>query len=234
MGTELTIAQWAQEISRELSPAQRGAAVADFAMTAVTAVQIANRVALGYSPAYRSFVDGVASTALERVKLDGGKIEFEFEISQIDDVLRWIAKALYDASPFRSGDYRNGHTLLADGEPIDVNGNIPQDVSEFCFVNVVPYARKIEIGTTEGGRPFVVQVPPNVYERVTQRAQHEFGERANIRFEFRSVDEGKIGRWSRTSSARGMARHHRGNKPARTLGEWLRRQPAIIVKGLAR
>ena len=51
----------------------------------------------------------------------------------------------------------------------------PPLASEYVFLNTVPYARKIEIGKTESGRDFVIQVPNRIYERTANDAQARFG-----------------------------------------------------------
>jgi hypothetical protein len=229
MANDLTIVNWANDIGQELAPAQRGRAVADYALVALAGVQIVNRAALGYVPAYRSFVDGARSTALEKVKPDGGLIEFEFEIPEIDAyLLRWIADELDRRSPFVSGDYQHGHVVLADGKVFDVNGPIPE-AKEFVFTNTEPYARKLEIGVTESGRAFVVQVQPRIYERTAQATQAVFADRrVSITSEFRPIDAGAIKSWSGSPGAHRLARRRGGNPKLHP--DWLTRQPAIIVR----
>lgn len=227
MGTALVTTGWANSLIAEV---ERGQAVADYAAAALRGAQIANRLALGYSPTYRSFVDGVQSTALAKVKLDGGRIDFEFDVPAIDaTLLRWIAGELFRQSPHVRGDYQRGHIVLADGKLIDVYGPIPATAKEFIFTNSEPYARKIEIGTTESGRAFVIQVQPRIYERVGKAARSMFADRkVSILTEFRPLDIGAIKSWSGSAGAHRIARRRGGNPNHHA--DWLKRQPAIIVQ----
>jgi hypothetical protein len=223
MANDITIASWAIGITREMAPAQRQQQVAKFARTALAAVQVVNRVALGYTPDYQTRVNGTSSTALEKVNLAGGEIEFDFDIENLEDVLRWIMMTLRASSPVVSGAYRDGHFVMADGRPFDVDGPIPQ-ASQYTFSNMVPYARRLEIGVTESGRPFVVQVPPRIYERVSDRAAAQFGNRAAISYGAVEVDAGMVAGWPKTASGRRTARRAEQR-------DWLAQQPAIFVKG---
>ena len=42
---------------------------------------------------------------------------------------------------------------------------------EYVFINPVPYARRIEVGKTKSGRPFLIQVPNKIYERTAKDAR---------------------------------------------------------------
>ncbi len=107
-------------------------------------------------------------------------------------VLAWIAEQLRAGSPVLSGAYRDAHMLYADGEELmrasEVNENtqLPQ-AQEFSIANTVPYARKIEMGTTKAGRAFVISVPNHLYERVAKDASERFEGLAEISFEMRAV-----------------------------------------------
>ena len=73
-----------------------------------------------------------------------------------------------------------GCLLLADGQVVPEGKEAP--VAEvYTFVNVVPYARRIEVGKTESGRDFVIQVPNRIAERTAKDAAARFGNIARIR-----------------------------------------------------
>jgi hypothetical protein len=55
---------------------------------------------------------------------------------------------------------------------------------EVVISNPVPYARKIEIGKTRSGRPFVIQVPPRIYERAAMALRSKYRNVASIRFTY--------------------------------------------------
>lgn len=165
-------------INEELSPAAQKRAVADFARTAISEADEANRRVLGRVPPRTVTVDGRTGAPLESVRPAGGSIIVEWEI--VSDVLVWIGDALRERSPVVSGDFRKGWVLLADGQVVDDGRQVP--VAEvYTFVNVVPYARKIEVGKTKSGRDFVIQVPNRIAERTAKDAAARFGNIAKIR-----------------------------------------------------
>ncbi|MCK1676648.1 MULTISPECIES: hypothetical protein [unclassified Bradyrhizobium] len=165
-------------ISSALSPAAQSVAVAKYAQAQIDAGDAANRRVLGRVPPRTITVDGRPSAPLESVNASHGSIIVEWEL--VSDVLVWIGDTLKDRSPHVSGDFKDGWTLLADGEVIEAGAQTP-NATEFTFVNVVPYARKIEVGKTESGRDFVVQLPNRIAERTARDAQARFGNIARIR-----------------------------------------------------
>ena len=84
-------------------PEARRAAAA-FAREGIEEAARTNQRILGRRPRQVNFVDGRRDAPLETVNPDGGQIITEFDL--VTDVLRWIADALFEASPFRSGAYR--------------------------------------------------------------------------------------------------------------------------------
>jgi len=152
---------------------------ADFARKGIADADQINQRIFGRVPPHTITVDGTQGAALETVNPDGGSIIVEYDL--IGDVLIWIAKTLEDRSPIVSGAYKRGHTLYADGVPTDVNGTVPQ-ADVYTFINTVPYARKLEVGKTEKGRAFLVQVPNRIYERTANDARRKFHNSADIQF----------------------------------------------------
>lgn len=165
-------------VSRDLSPAGQSRAVAEFARGAIAEADQTNRRILGRIPPRTITVDGRQGAPLESVRPAGGSIIVEWEV--VNDVLIWIGDMLRERSPIVSGDYRKGWTLLADGVAIAEGQQIPH-AEVYTFVNVVPYARKIEVGKTESGRAFVIQVPNRIAERTAKDAASRFGNIARIR-----------------------------------------------------
>lgn len=175
---------FALAVSDMLSPRAQSQLVAKFAQEQFVAADDANTAILGRRPPHTRTVDGKAGAPLDTVDAKHGVIIFEWEL--IVDVLRWIGVALVDRSPEVSGDYKRGHTLFADGKEVDLGGQIP-DAEEYSFTNLVPYARKIEIGKTTKGRDFVIQVPNRIYERTAKDARARFGNIAKIEFTYRGL-----------------------------------------------
>lgn len=165
-------------VSRDLSPAGQSRAIAEFARGAISTADQTNQRILGRVPPRTITVDGHQGAALDSVRPSGGSIIVEWEV--VNDVLIWIGNTLRERSPIRSGDYRKGWTLLADGRAIEEGQQVPH-AEVYTFVNVVPYARRIEVGKTKSGRDFVIQVPNRIAERTARDAAARFGNIARIR-----------------------------------------------------
>ena len=165
-------------VSDLLSPKAQSHAIADFARDEIKKANAANNRVLGRVPPNVTTVDGVKNGNLDSVRPNGGSIITEWEI--ISDVLVWIGNTLRERSPFVSGDFRDGWTLLADGKVTEVNDQVPP-AEVYTFVNTVPYARKIEVGKTKSGRDFVISVPNRIAERTAKDAAKRFGNIAKIR-----------------------------------------------------
>ncbi|MES5483571.1 hypothetical protein QMZ05_12505 [Bradyrhizobium sp. INPA03-11B] len=171
-------------LDRNLSAAVRSKRVADFAQAQIDDADAINAAALGGSaPPKTVTVDGKQGAPLDSVNPDRGIIIAEWRL--VGEVLLWIYSTLVARSPVVSGEYQRGHTLYADGTKS--NPARPPLAGEYIFINVVPYARKIEIGKTESGRDFVIQVQNRIYERTAEDAVRQFGNIAKIRFTYKSA-----------------------------------------------
>jgi len=164
-------------VDEKLSPRAQQIAAARAATNILNAAQKRNAEALGAPLPYTQTVDGRRGAALDSVKIENGLIVFQFEVFR--ELLRWIGEQLVLNSPVLTGRYRDSHVLLADGVEIEVGGKIPL-AETYTFVNVVPYARRIERGLSD-------QAPDGVYESIAEVARRRFGNFANIRFTYRSL-----------------------------------------------
>lgn len=185
-------------ISDMLSPASQSKQFAAFARQEIASTDDLNRSILGRVPPRTVTVDGSRGAALERVS-PNGTIIAEWEL--IVDVLQWIADQLEERSPVISGAYRDGHTLFVDGVEVPRNSQIPA-ATEYVFTNQVPYARKIEVGKTNSGRDFVIQVPNRIYERVFNDAKSRFGKQVRMSLGYEALvgayslkNDGQNRRW---------------------------------------
>jgi hypothetical protein len=178
----------------DVSPAQRSAAVAEFANEQITQIRQEYRNVLGREPKYSVEVDGRKGALLESVRPDG-VIVAEFEL--LTEMLKWIEDRLVQHSPIghdhdkHSGLYERSHKLFADGVEVDANASAIPDAVEYVFINTVPYARKIELGESS-------QAPDGVYQAVATLAQRRFGNIASISFAYVAslsgvVIDGRIG-----------------------------------------
>lgn len=185
-------------VDRTLSPKARSAAIADMARSVLREGQAQNQSALGSVPRHETFVDRVKSAPLENVNPDRGVIVFEFELGL--DVFDYIGRLLVLHSPILTGEYQRSHRLYADGAEVAAYSPSVQ-AEEWVFTTALPFARKIERGSSD-------QAPDGVYEAVAAMASRRFGNLAAIKFTYRNVI---------SPSARGKAA--RGD-----------RQPAISVR----
>lgn len=211
------IASFVEIVAREdLSPKAKSGAVAAFAREQLLAAQESNKRVLGRTPGHKTFVDGRQGAALETVRPVNGTIVFEFEM--VADLVRAIAAMLVERSPIRHGGYLRGHRIFADGVEVrSTAGGVPAAI-EYTFLNIVPYARKVEIGKTKAGRAFLIQVPNRIYERTARDASRRFGNIAKITFSYRAPVGGGIVKYRAGSAA---SRRGGAERSART--------PAIIV-----
>jgi hypothetical protein len=214
----------AVDVRNDISLPDQKASVTQFVQAGIDEAKATNQSVLGRVPPFTVTVDGNEGAPIGSVNPDGGTIIVEFEL--VGDVLQWIAQTLLDRSPVVSGDYRRGHTLFADGVEVDPLGIVPQ-ASQYIFVNTVPYARKIEVGKTESGRDFVIQVQNRIYERTAADAKAKYGNLANIKFSYQAVTGGAIGAWASTPSAHRLASRHKRRTSSQA---WLTNQPCIIVQ----
>lgn len=213
-------------VSRDLSPAAASMAISNYARGEIQKADEKNRRILGRVPPKTVTVDGQKNGNLDSVK-PNGTIITEWEL--VSDVLAWIGDTLRDRSPFVSGDYREGWRILADGVEVAQDAEVPQ-ADVYTFVNVEPYARKIEVGKTESGRDFVVQVPNRIAERTAQDAQSRFGNIARIKSVWISLEGAyslKHDQASR-SFAGGSLRISKRQRPDRVAGSAIT-YPAITV-----
>jgi hypothetical protein len=201
-------------IRADLEPAAQKKAAAAFARAGIDEATATNRQILGREPPLTITVDGRKNAPLESVNPDGGTIIAEWEL--VEGLLQWIAAELVARSPVVSGAYKRGHTLFADGTEVPVGGRIPP-ADEYVFINLVPYARRIEVGKTKAGRDFVIQVPNHIYERTAKDARGRFGNQADIKFALRDA----------TGAYR--LRHSVGRRKDRQRGSSVS-APAIVIK----
>lgn len=199
---------------------ERQVAAAAFARQGIAEADAINRTVLGRTPPRTITVDGREGAALDSVNPDRGTILVEWEL--VTDLLEWIGDELVARSPKLSGRFRESWTLFADGIETPLGGVIPP-ADKYVFVNLQPYARKIEIGKTKSGRNFVIQVPNRIAERTAKDARRRFGNQAKVMFGYESVQAGgAINTWASGTRSGGKRR-------GRARKDWLTRQPAIIV-----
>jgi hypothetical protein len=198
-----------------LSPQDQSRAVAAYARRIIADADAQNARAEGHSVPKKTFVDGRVSADFESVR-PGGVIVAEWDIGL--ELIQWIFEQLQMHSPVKTGRYKASIAVYADGEEIEDMAH-PPEASEYAFVPLVPYARKIERGESK-------QAPDGVFEAVAALAAARFGNIARIQFSYRNPIGGasELEAWAGKHAAK-IASHvaRRRQHSADT------RQPAIIV-----
>ena len=187
---------------QDLSPEARSSTLANFARQALIEAEEVNLSALGHIPLHETFVDGRAGANEDSVRPDG-EIAYAFNI--LEDLFAWIGEQLVIHSPVLTGQFAASFKFFADGIEIDPTMPAPQ-AAEYVFLNVQPYARKIERGESP-------QAPDGVFQAVAALAQRRFGNVARVRFSWRSP----ILAYGGAPSRRGGLEHET-------------RTPAIVIK----
>lgn len=208
-------------LKEHATPASKRAVIGRFARTRLGAAQQHNAAVLGRVPDHEQYVDGRRGAAFETVKTNGGRIVIQFEL--LDEVLAEIGRMLVEESPVWKGDYIKGHRLFADGVEVPAGTDLPP-ADEYVYLNLVPYARRLEIGRKRDGTPFVTQVEPRIYERVFKRARRRFGNIVKLKYVYRSPHLGYVAlggrRGGKTASAATRDAHN---------FERATRAPAILI-----
>jgi hypothetical protein len=168
-----------------ITPERRSAELAKFARQEIEKAAAINARALGQVPPLKIFVDGVEGAPLTNVR-PAGVIVADFQL--VNELLEWIDLQLILHSPQLTGRYMRSHRLFADGQQVQIEGRIPANVppaNEYVFLNIQPYARKIERGSS-------TQAPEGVYQVVAVLAQRRFGNLARVTFSYRTAIGGGI------------------------------------------
>jgi hypothetical protein len=179
----------------------------------------------GGVPSFEAFANQ-PGRPVEAVILPGPIV---YKYRYLREVVVAALAALRAASPVRSGRYRESHTLYIDGVAFR---SVPREIppgADVMIANSVPYARRLEIGKTESGRAFVIQVPDRIYERTAKKLQGRFRNLAKLTFSYATLP--------------GAHTIKGGLKPSYSIGEGRRRQrrqqvgkavkaPAIVIRML--
>lgn len=139
----------------------------------------------GIEPYHIDVVDGDRGKPFEAVRPDG-RIDILFDYRS--EIVAACFEELRARSPVVSGAYRDSHFAQLDGKglpPLTVpSADQIKSVSTIVVTNPLPYSRKLEVGLTEGGSPFVKQVEPHIFESAMKAVRSEFGAVAKIKFTF--------------------------------------------------
>jgi hypothetical protein len=137
----------------------------------------------GSAPIWEAWANNQGNSNLESVVLPGPIV---YLYHYTTEVIEQALLLLQRLSPVRSGLYAKSHTIYgAGGTPV---GRAPKELTEEVIIsNPVPYARKIEVGKTRSGRPFVIQVPNRIYERAAKALRSRYRNVAKIEYVYANV-----------------------------------------------
>lgn len=171
-------------IDETLSVKARNDRIASAARKIIAAADEKNRRAFGAVPPKTVKVNGREDAELQHVvPPDSGHIVADWRL--VEDVLAWIMMELRRRSPVISGEYRDGHRLFADD--VEVDPARPPLAARYAFFNLVPYARRLEVGKTKSNRDFLISVPNKIYAQTAKEAKDKFGNVARITTGFAST-----------------------------------------------
>lgn len=181
------------------------------------------QVRSGYAPDFDFYANYQGNRNLDSVVLPGPIV---YNYRYFREILDAALKLLRDASPVQSGLYRDSHTLYLNGAPI--TGSVPniRAEDEIFVSNPVPYSRRLEVGRTKSGAPFVKQVGPNIYERVRQKLIARFGKVASFSLIYITVPNAHVisGGLSSHYLGKGNVRRKRRQKVGAAV-----QSPAIMI-----
>ena len=207
---------------RERSEAEAKALLVRTARAGHVRIMREQLVRSGYLPEWEAYANTPANTNIEKVKLPG-PIVYRYEYMR--EIVHEIIKALEAASPHVSGEYKGSHGLWING--LEVATNTPIQRGQEVFVsNTVDYARRIEVGKTDEGRAFVMQVKPHIYERIAKKMAVKYENVAHIYFNYVELPnaweiKGKLGpTYKLPTGKKRKRRQHVGEKV---------RAPAIFI-----
>lgn len=181
----------------------------------------------GFPPDWEAYANRPGQTDLDNVILPGPIV---FRYRYLRELIAFALDELRRASPVLSGAYRDSHTLYINGI---ATAAIPATLSagdDIMIANPVPYARRIEVGLKEDGRPFVVQVEPRIYERVMKRVlQPRFRRVAKLTHAYALLPDAYVikGRLPSHYIAKGGVRRRRRQEVGKPV-----RSPAIVISVL--
>lgn len=177
---------------------------------------MADAATKGLAPTWDAYANSPGNKDLASVKLPGPIV---YNYRYLSDLLQVAMDELERNSPRQSGAYIRGHTIFVNGQAVSAVPKTIKAGDQIYIANLVPYARKIEIGKTQAGRAFVIQVPNRIYERVTKLLKSRYRGQADIRFGYIDVGSHAL-------------RRSQGRRSDRARGASVK-SPAIFMTALA-
>ena len=183
----------------------------------------------GVAPDFDAYANTPSNTDIDSVVLPGPIV---YRYRYVREVIKVALAILRSSGPVRSGRYAASHALYINGNRVG-EGLVPfiKANDEVMIVNVVPYARKIEIGKTKAGRSFTIQESQSaVYQRAADKLRREYRNLTKIEFAFVSLSDAYQLRKDAVSRrlSRGGFRSHRKRGTAGSAITY----PAIVLSAV--
>lgn len=180
--------QFAERIAvsaRGLTAAQTEALLEATAKREKTRILGEQTARAGIAPTTETIVDRVRGAPIEAATAKSTIIiEFEY----LREIALWIMETLRAKAVSRSGNYQSKFDLMVNGRPFDVMA-IAHETREIVIVNTAPYARRLEIGKTKDGSPFIIAVSKYEFtKKIAAQAQARFGNFARVRHTYVAIE----------------------------------------------
>lgn len=179
----------------------------------------------GIQPGVTGVVDGTRGKDFDQVRPDG-------QIVLLFDYFPEIAAALFAELKARSpkgptGAYESKHFAMVDGQPLAPltlpQRDVAKDAQQMVITNPMRYARRLEVGKTEGGGTYIKNAKPYIFESAMQAVRREFRNVANFDFTYIDLPEGEQAYTTRKTAPKRKA------KRSRQHGAYTIQFPAITV-----
>lgn len=179
----LTFRQASVQMRSRLTGEERRKELATLAKEAVSQVTMMNRAAIGYDVGRKIIVDGREGASIDSVKI-GGTVVALFAVHEAAVDFAWETLAGLSPVDMRPDAddivFRDRHLMLVNGvevgpPPVKIE---PDDV--VTFVNLLPYARRLEKGWSKK------QAPDGVYEVASAIIRARFGKLVTVKFGYGS------------------------------------------------
>lgn len=118
-----------------------------------------NRRVLGYVPGEEIRTDGVVGKRFEQMAVGGQSVQ-TFDLAS--DIVPFALQLLARIAPRRTGKFASAFLAIVDGRVLAPPYILPDGFDQIRFVNLLPYARKLEGG--KGFRPTSKQRPNGYME----------------------------------------------------------------------
>jgi hypothetical protein len=129
--------------------------------------------------------------------------------------------------PERSGNWKDSVIVMVDGHEQHVDEPFPSNTAQVTVVVAAPYARKLEVGRTESGRAFSIQVAQHFVEASTIRLRTQMRDLATFQFTYVDLAGAHV-LTSKTGTHRRSFRSGRARLSAKRSDTTVR-YPAIVI-----